>query len=198
MSALFRSAPWGDNSHMARNAKRIVMYAMYILAFLGILFYHKNTFTVSGGGESSSSTTQFFLEQPSNHRGCETSRKSVFRAFDARDAVLGAELLFAASGMGDISTAEGVDQIKAYSMLASKTWVKTVCEIAFAVGTSTITYLESNPHVRVITFDTMEMMHNASYRPLYACAFSSYMKSLASFAEAKAMRALIVFSMLDT
>jgi predicted O-methyltransferase YrrM len=59
--------------------------------------------------------------------------------------------------MGDISTTNIDTQIDAYADWAAQPWVRTICEIGFAIGTSTITYLESNDRVRVVSFDVMGM-----------------------------------------
>jgi len=84
--------------------------------------------------------------------------KRIVEVLKLRDTYLGEQNLFASTGMGDIGTTGVSDQIEAYSNYTAQSWVKTVCEIGFSRGTSTITYLESNPNVRVITFDIMAMV----------------------------------------
>lgn len=96
----------------------------------------------------------------------ELRRPAIERALQHRDAALGTELLPEQTKMGDISSSGVTDQIKRYSDWATQTWVRTVCEVGFAIGTSSIVYLESNPNLRVIAFDTMSIPRNASQKAL--------------------------------
>jgi len=96
----------------------------------------------------------------------EIRKAAIERSFRQRDAVLGPDLLPNRTGMGDIASAGVYDQIRAYSNWAAQPWVKTVCEIGFATGSSAIVYLESNPHLRVIAFDLMSIPGQASHRAL--------------------------------
>ena len=96
----------------------------------------------------------------------EVRKAAIERSFRHRDAVLGPELLPNRTGNGDIASAGALDQIKAYSNWAAQPWVKTVCEVGFATGSSAIVYLESNPHLRVIAFDLMTIPGEASQRAL--------------------------------
>jgi hypothetical protein len=93
-------------------------------------------------------------------------KAAIERSFRHRDAVLGPGLLPNQTGMGDIASAGVYDQIRAYSDWAAQPWVKTVCEIGFATGSSAIVYLESNAHLRVIAFDLMSISGRASQRAL--------------------------------
>lgn len=96
----------------------------------------------------------------------EHRKVAIDRAFRHRDAALGEALLPSHTGNGDIASAGTYDQIRAYSDWAAQPWVKTVCEVGFATASSTIVYLESNPHLRVVAFDLMTIPGNASQQAL--------------------------------
>ena len=96
----------------------------------------------------------------------ETRGLGIKRALNHRDAELGHAFLPNRTGMGDIGSAGTMEQIRAYSEWARQPWVHTVCEIGFSIGTSAIVYLESNPNLRVVAFDTMSMPGNAGDKAL--------------------------------
>jgi hypothetical protein len=96
-----------------------------------------------------------FPQDAERRDNSETRARRIRQALEVRNKALGPELMPQATGMGDISTSNLDTQIVAYSDWVAQPWVRTVCEIGFAIGTSTIVYLESNPDVRVISFDTL-------------------------------------------
>jgi precorrin-6B methylase 2 len=46
-----------------------------------------------------------------------------------------------------------MDQPREYLSYASLPWVKTVCEVGFAGGHSTVVYMTANPNVTIYSFD---------------------------------------------
>ncbi len=60
---------------------------------------------------------------------------------------------------GHIFNNENMEQVSYYSNVASQPWIRTICEIGFAAGHSTVIYMESNPNVKVYSFDDYGRPH---------------------------------------
>lgn len=85
-------------------------------------------------------------------------------------SVLNAVLPKQDSLYGHIFNNENMEQVNYYAQVAKQSWIKTVCEIGFAAGHSTIIYLESNPNIKVYSFDDFGKPHIANYSLNYITA----------------------------
>lgn len=56
---------------------------------------------------------------------------------------------------GNIYNGQDLEQPREYMSYASLPWVKTICELGFAGGHSTVTYLTANPSAKIYSFDDM-------------------------------------------